>query len=222
MASSYHVKEVFQSVQGEAYYVGRPAVFVRFAGCNMWSGIEADRMEWYGKTGSLCALFCDTDFTKGEKFTVQSLVERVKEIGKTCKFIVVTGGEPGLQYDEELHLAFKAEGYYVAMETNGCVKLKVRPDWVTISPKLMNEQWINGDCDELKVVYPAYDPLVALEQLKKAKIQPLLVEPILFVQPEDSQDKHIATDNIKQCIEFVLAHPKWRLSLQTHKMIGMP
>ena len=210
----YTVKEIFYTLQGEGYHAGRPAVFCRFSGCNLWTGREQDR------AAAVCK-FCDTDFVgvaaDGGKFTSpRDLANRVAQMwpgsAPTSKpYVVCTGGEPLLQLDEPLVHAFHAAGFEVAVETNGTQPAPAGIDWVCVSPKAGAPlRLVNGD--ELKLVYPQVE----------AEAQPRCFEHLDFdhfsLQPMDGPE---LADNTRRAVEFCLAHPRWRLSLQTHKLLGL-
>lgn len=208
---SYAVKEIFYTLQGEGALTGRPAVFCRFSGCNLWSGREADR------TGAQCT-FCDTDFvgmdgTEGGRYRdATALADRVAAlwpVGEPGRFAVCTGGEPLLQLDPPLIAALHARGFEIAVETNGTLPLPEGLDWVCVSPKAGAALTVR-EGDELKVVVPqpGLDPL-AFERLRFRRFS---------VQPMDNAD-HAA--NTAWAIRFCLTHPRWQLSLQTHKMTGI-
>ncbi|MEZ5756655.1 MAG: 7-carboxy-7-deazaguanine synthase [Emcibacteraceae bacterium] len=208
---TYSVKEIFYTLQGEGAQSGRPAVFCRFSGCNLWSGLERDR------ENAICN-FCDTDFvgTNGEnggKFKdADALADKVASLwphadqGKP--YIVCTGGEPLLQLDVPLIKAFQAHGFEVAVETNGTIKAPKELDWVCVSPKDMS-QLVQISGDELKLVYP------------QDNVQPQDIEKLKFthyyLQPKDEA----GIDHTKEVVDYCLHHPKWKLSLQTHKIIGI-
>lgn len=210
----YAVKEIFYSLQGEGAQTGRPAVFCRFAGCNLWSGREEDRAE------AICN-FCDTDFVGtdgpgGGKF------EDAVGLAKACRavwrgnsgtppFIVLTGGEPMLQVDEPLVAAFHAVGFEVAIETNGTLPVPASIDWVCVSPKA-GTSLRQRSGDELKLVYPQ-DKLLP-EEVLGFDFTHFLLQPL--------DDGTGGTKHLKAAIDYCLAHPKWRLSLQTHKLLGLP
>jgi 7-carboxy-7-deazaguanine synthase (Cx14CxxC type) len=209
---AYAVKELFRTLQGEGAQAGRAAVFCRFAGCNLWSGREQDRAD------AQCT-FCDTDFVGmdgpgGGRFAdAQTLAEAALacwgEAGER-RYIVCTGGEPLLQLDEPLIAAFHARGFEVAVETNGTQAPPPGLDWICVSPKAGTEVVLR-EGDELKLVYP------------QAGVDPAAFEDWrfdhFFLQPLDSAARD---ENRSRAIDYVLAHPRWRLSLQTHKMIGIP
>ncbi len=210
--STYAVKEVFRTLQGEGRQAGRAAVFLRFSRCNLWSGREADR-------ASATCRFCDTDFvgTDGPGGGVfrgaAELAAHVADVwgpGVAHRFVVCTGGEPALQLDDELVDALHAAGFEVAVETNGTLPLPAGLDWVCVSPKAGTELAVTSG-DELKVVWPQEGvDLTALERLDF---------PHLLLSPMDGPDRDAATAAL---VAHCLAHPRWRLSLQTHKYLGIP
>ena len=211
---SYFVKEIFYSIQGEGFYSGRPAVFCRFAGCNLWSGKEADREK------AVCK-FCDTDFVgcdgpEGGQFsTPAELVRKIeklwpKENLKSVRPLVVcTGGEPLLQLDTELISALHEKGWEVAVETNGTLLPPPGIDWICVSPKAGAKLLLRSG-QELKLVFPQ----TGAEPEKYA----MLDFQHFFLQPMDSPDRDM---NTRLALEYVLSHPQWRLSLQTHKILGV-
>ena len=206
----YAVKEIFYTLQGEGAHAGRPAVFLRFSGCNLWSGREEDRHK------AICK-FCDTDFwgtdgQNGGKYHLQELAEKVNEQwpeNAGHKYVVCTGGEPLLQLDSDLALALKAKGFEVAIETNGTIEVPKEIDWICMSPKA-NTEIIVQNGDEIKVVYPqkGIDP-GDFEEMDFANF---------FIQPMDSPEQE---DNILKAIKYCKQNPKWRISLQTHKILGI-
>jgi 7-carboxy-7-deazaguanine synthase (Cx14CxxC type) len=209
---SYAVKELFHTLQGEGANAGRAAVFCRFAGCNLWSGLESDRRT------AVCN-FCDTDFvgidgTHGGRFAdADALAEKVNELwpiqADSGRFVVLTGGEPLLQVDSALIDALHARGFLVAIETNGTIEPPLGLDWICVSPKAGSVLKIRAG-DELKVVVPqAGLDLAALE---------LLSFKYRFVQPMDGTDRDDAT---RWAVEWCLNHPIWRLSVQMHKFVGI-
>jgi 7-carboxy-7-deazaguanine synthase len=211
---TYAVREIFYTLQGEGAHAGRPAVFCRFAGCNLWSGREADRAT------AVCR-FCDTEFvgTDGEgggKFaTAESLAKAVAShwpAGDTAgkRYVVCTGGEPLLQLDGALIDALHAEGFEVAVETNGTQPAPDGLDWICVSPKSTAPVVLTHG-DELKLVYPQADALPEqFEHLDFGRF---------FLQPMDGPDQ---VRNTQLAVEYCLAHPRWRLSVQTHKVLGIP
>jgi 7-carboxy-7-deazaguanine synthase (Cx14CxxC type) len=203
---SYVVKELFYTLQGEGGQAGRPAVFLRFAGCNLWSGREQDR-------ASAQCRFCDTDFVGGDRYgDAATLVDAVAALWPDggAPYVVCTGGEPSLQLDAPLIDALHAKGFEVAIETNGTRALPAGVDWVCVSPKAGTDIVVTSG-DELKLVWPqvGLDP-AALEGLAFHHH---------FLQPMDGPDR---AANTQACIQYCLTHPRWRLSLQTHKILGIP
>ncbi len=208
---TYSVKEVFLTVQGEGGQAGRPAVFCRFAGCNLWNGLERDR------ASAVCD-FCDTDFVGtdgpgGGKFkSAGELAAHVAGFwpGGGKPLVVCTGGEPLLQLDAALIAAFKAAGFEIAVESNGTIAAPDGIDWLTVSPKGA-ARIVQTSGQELKLVYPqpGLDP-ADFEALDFARFS---------LQPMDGPHQ---MENAQAAFEYCLAHPKWSLSLQTHKWIGAP
>lgn len=210
---SYAVKEIFYTLQGEGKHAGRPAVFCRFAGCNLWSGREADRAE------AVCK-FCDTDFigtagVGGGKFgTAQGLAGAVAACWPAGaggqKFVVLTGGEPLLQVDAAFVTALHEQGFEIAVETNGTIAPPTGIDWLCVSPKSNAPLAVAGG-HELKLVFPQDDaPPARFEQLGFAHF---------LLQPMDGPARE---ENTQAALAYCLAHPRWQLSLQTHKMLGIP
>ena len=210
---SYAVKEIFYTLQGEGAQTGRAAVFCRFAGCNLWSGQEVDR-------GSAICRFCDTDFADvngpgGGKFaTAEALAAAVEEKwpggGEGRRFVVCTGGEPLLQLDAGLIAALHARGFEIAVETNGTVAAPAGIDWVCVSPKA-GADFLQRSGDELKLVYPQ----AGAEPERFAGLE----FRHFFLQPMDGPDR---ARNTELALRYCLEHPDWRLSLQTHKILGIP
>jgi 7-carboxy-7-deazaguanine synthase (Cx14CxxC type) len=210
---SYSVKEIFYTLQGEGGQAGMPAVFCRFAGCNLWSGREADR-------ASAVCRFCDTDFvgtdgTLGGKYAdADGLAARIETQwpeGAACsRLTVLTGGEPLLQVDTRLIDALHARGFRIAVESNGTIAAPRGIDWLCISPKA-GAPWVQREGKELKVVWPQSG--LDLEQL--GNVGRFTHR---FLQPMDGPDR---VANVALCIETCLRHPQWRLSLQTHKLTGI-
>jgi 7-carboxy-7-deazaguanine synthase len=207
---SYKVKEIFYSLQGEGAHAGRPAVFCRFAGCNLWSGREADRQS------AICK-FCDTDFVGmngeggGSFCSAEELAEALYRAwgGQGDPFVVCTGGEPLLQLDGTLITALHRLRFEVAVETNGTLLPPPGIDWITVSPKA-GAPFVVTAGDELKLVYPqeGADPA----QLERLRFR------FFFLQPMDGPERQANTsDALRYCLE----HPRWRLSLQTHKILGI-
>ncbi len=210
----YIVKEIFYTLQGEGIHAGRPAVFCRFSGCNLWTGREQDRQK------AVCD-FCDTDFVgvgpDGGKFaTADALAEAVASrwpdsAGATGgqRFVVCTGGEPLLQLDETAIDALHARGFEVAVETNGTQPIPRGLDWVCVSPKADAALVVSGG-DELKLVYP--QPKALPERFLGLDFRHWLLQPL------DGPDREQTT---RAAIAYCLAHPQWRLSVQTHKVVGV-
>jgi 7-carboxy-7-deazaguanine synthase (Cx14CxxC type) len=211
---SYAVKEIFYTLQGEGAQAGRAAVFCRFAGCNLWSGHEADR------STAICQ-FCDTEFMGtdgpgGGKFeSAEALAAAIEQewpegsgLGK--RFVVCTGGEPLLQLDTELITALHARDFEIAVETNGTVAAPAGLDWVCVSPKAGTEL-VQRSGDELKLVYP--------QTGTEPKEFEALAFRHFFLQPMDGPDR---AANTELALRYCLDHPRWRLSLQTHKFLSIP
>jgi len=205
---SYLVKELFHSLQGEGAQTGRAALFIRFAGCNLWSGREADRAE------ASCS-FCDTDFLGGTRYPdAESLTEAVSLLWPAGtegpRLAIITGGEPALQLDEPLIAALHDRGFQVAVETNGTLPLPVGIDWITVSPKAGTTLAVTTG-DELKLIYPQDGaPPEDFEHLAFTHF---------FLQPMDGPERDA---NTRAAIARCLTRPRWRLSLQTHKLLGIP
>jgi 7-carboxy-7-deazaguanine synthase len=207
---TYSVKEMFYTLQGEGARTGRAAVFVRFAGCNLWSGREQDR-------ASAVCTFCDTEFVGadgdgGGKFESAEALARAAAAlwpGGGAPYVVCTGGEPLLQLDAPLIDALHARGFEIAIESNGTLPAPAGIDWICISPKA-GAVFVQQSGDELKLVYPqaGADP-AEYEHLAFSHF---------FLQPMDSPQR---AENTKAAIAYCLAHPHWRLSLQTHKDLGL-
>jgi 7-carboxy-7-deazaguanine synthase (Cx14CxxC type) len=209
---TYAVKECFLTLQGEGVQSGSRAVFLRFAGCNLWSGREQDRAT------ALCN-FCDTDFvgTDGEgggKFrSAEDLAAHVQQRwgeGRDSRMVVITGGEPMLQLDEALVEALHGRGFRVAVETNGTLPATPGIDWICVSPKAGTEV-VQRSGNELKLVWP--QPGIEPEQLEGWEFDHFLI------QPMDCEGKQEAID---AAVKLAMERPKWRLSLQTHKLLGLP
>ncbi|MBF0543835.1 MAG: 7-carboxy-7-deazaguanine synthase [Candidatus Riflebacteria bacterium] len=210
----YLIKEIFYSLQGEGINTGRPAIFCRFSGCNLWNGIQSDRDK------STCS-FCDTDFIGtngtfgGQYSTPAELIDRFQKIAETCEkpgvfpMIVFTGGEPLLQVDAVLIGEVRKAGFFLAIETNGTIKLPFSADWLTVSPKsgtLLKQT--TGD--ELKLIFPQKN--IVPSDFLKLDFKHFCLQPL---------DCTHLKENINRCIEFCLKNPIWRLSLQTHKLLNI-
>ena len=210
----YAVKEIFYTLQGEGAQAGRAAVFCRFAGCNLWSGREADRAR------AVCK-FCDTDFfgvdgVGGGRFEsagllAEAVAEKWPAGGRAGKrFVVCTGGEPLLQLDAALIEALHARGFEIAVETNGTLAAPDGLDWICVSPKARAEL-VQRSGDELKLVYPQADAVPeTFEGLSFRNF---------FLQPMDGPSR---AANTELALKYCMDHPQWRLSLQTHKILGIP
>ncbi len=208
---SYAVKEIFLTLQGEGARSGRRAVFCRFAGCNLWTGREVDRAK------AVCC-FCDTDFvgtdgTLGGKYadaaTLATAIARSWGEARDRRYVVLTGGEPMLQVDRALIDALHGEGFTIAIETNGTLPVPRAIDWICVSPKAGSEL-VQTSGDELKLVWP--QPGSDVERLAGLDFAHRLIQPL--------DDAH-AADNVRACIEQVMRDPRWQLSLQTHKHLGL-
>jgi 7-carboxy-7-deazaguanine synthase (Cx14CxxC type) len=210
---SYAIQEVFYTLQGEGGQAGRPAVFCRFTGCNLWSGREQHRHR------AICQ-FCDTEFVGmngengGRYADARVLADRVAAQWPSAdtaeRYVVLTGGEPALQVDAELIQALRAEGFETAIETNGTLPLKATIDWICVSPKAGAPLRVRGG-NELKLVYP--QPGAEPEQFQGLSFQHF------FLQPMDGPD---AAANTAAAVDYCKANPRWRLSLQTHKVLDIP
>ena len=209
---TYTVKEIFYTLQGEGANAGKSAVFCRFSGCNLWSGREEDRSR------AVCT-FCDTDFVgvgpDGGRFAdADSLADAVDRAwrgnpGEGSRFVVCTGGEPLLQLDDSLIDAFHSRDFIVAIETNGTKPAPESLDWICVSPKA-NAPLVQTSGNEIKLVFPQ-------EAAMPERFESMDFEHF-FLQPMDGS---AVTENIRAAIDYCLAHPKWRLSLQTHKQLGI-
>ncbi len=206
---TYSVKEIFYTLQGEGMHAGRPAVFCRFAGCNLWSGREVDRPH------AVCQ-FCDTDFvgtdgTFGGKFIdAYTLAERVASqwpIGQAHRYVVLTGGEPLLQVDTALIEALHDQGFEIAVETNGTILAPAGIDWICVSPKA-GAEWVQRSGDELKLVYP--QPELLPDSITAGDFKYYLLQPM---------DGPLQRQNIRSAIAYCQANTKWRMSVQTQKIL---
>jgi len=207
---SYRIKEIYFTQQGEGKNTGKDFVFVRFSGCNLWSGKEKNR------ESAICK-FCDTDFygvdgVNGGIYEAKELVKMIKSlwmVDSSPVSAVLTGGEPLLQLDDELVQELKKEGIYIAIETNGTLLAPDGIDWICMSPKAGTEIKLRSG-SEIKVVYPQKD-------LDPDKFSDLDFKNF-FIQPMDSKELE---SNVAKSIKFCMSNPKWRLSLQTHKILGI-
>ena len=208
----YSVKEVYYTIQGEGYHTGRPAVFLRFTGCNLWNGRKKD------KSKAICN-FCDTDFLgtdgkNGGKYYLEKLISVIKKEWNCTytsekKFIVLTGGEPLLQVDDLLVKKLKKENFFIAVETNGTIKTNLKFDWVTVSPK-ENAEWNLRKGDELKVIYPQHK--FNLKKIKNLEFK------YFFLQPKGEEKNRT---NILKTINYCKSHKPWFPSFQIHKSLGI-
>lgn len=214
---TYSVKEAFYSLQGEGAHTGRPALFCRFTGCNLWSGRESDRAT------SICR-FCDTDFIgtdgqNGGKFkTEHVLAEHLLALwpaDQEHRYVIFTGGEPLLQLDKPLIEAMHDAGFEVGVETNGTLPAPHGIDWLCVSPKGSSDVVIQH-CDELKLVYP--QPEAMPERFADIVAKHYYLSP---QNPPHDASISLQTDTVKATIAYCLANPKWRLTLQTHKLLGV-
>ena len=208
---TYAVKEIFKTLQGEGAQTGRVAVFCRFAGCNLWSGREADRAD------AVCR-FCDTDFvgtdgTKGGRYgSADALADVIAQTWGSAaagRFVVLTGGEPLLQVDEALIAALHARSFEIAVETNGTIPPPAGLDWICVSPKAGAELKLRAG-DELKLVFPQEG--AAPENFERLDFKRF------SLQPMDGPD---VAENTARAVAYCLANPQWQLSLQTHKQLGI-
>lgn len=207
---SYAVKEMFLTLQGEGAQAGRRAVFLRLAGCNLWSGREADR-------AAAACTFCDTDFVgtdgvNGGRYEAGELAGRAAELwgGAPGALVVVTGGEPSLQLDSALIDALHGQGFEVAIETNGTLPAPAGLDWICVSPKAGTEI-VQRSGNELKLVWP--QPGMDPEAMTAWDFDHFLIQPMDCAEGEAA---------VEAAVGYVMAHPRWRLSLQTHKLLGLP
>jgi 7-carboxy-7-deazaguanine synthase (Cx14CxxC type) len=207
---SYQVKEIYYTLQGEGARTGRAAVFLRFAGCNLWSGLERDR-------ASAVCKFCDTEFVGvdgagGGKFgDAASLADAVQRAwpGGAHPYVVCTGGEPLLQIDEPLIAALHGRGFEIGIETNGTLRAPAGIDWICVSPKADAELVLRSG-NELKLIYP--------QAGGEPERYSALAFKHFFLQPMDCAERDA---NTQAATRYCLEHPQWRLSLQTHKLIGI-
>lgn len=205
---TYTVHSLFHTLQGEGVMTGRSAVFLRFAGCNLWSGREQHR------ASAICR-FCDTEFVGGSKYVdATALADAARAcwdeatVGPGAPYIVCTGGEPLLQLDPPLIAALQQKGFTVAVETNGTLPAPAGIDWLCVSPKA-GADFVQQSGDELKVVWP--QPGLDLEQLGQLPFRHHLLQPM---------DGHDGATTV--CLQWCLRHPRWRLCLQTHKILDIP
>jgi len=211
---TYSVKEIYYTLQGEGAHTGRPAVFLRFAGCNLWSGREAHRAE------AVCR-FCDTEFVGtdgvgGGKFeTAAELADAVRrawpDVADSAPYVVCTGGEPLLQVDDDLLSALHAAGFEIGVESNGTLAAPDGIDWLCVSPK-GSAPVVQMSGHELKLVYPQTEREAQPENFAGMDFDNF------YLQPLDNPD---IEQNTRQAVEYCLAHPRWKLSIQSHKVLGI-
>lgn len=241
----YAVREVFDTIQGEGARAGSRAVFVRFAGCNLWNGLPADRHKGLGA----CAAWCDTDFHRGEQLTVEGLLEQMASLWTRPvihgRWTVLTGGEPSLQVDDQLLDAFRSAHWQTAMETNGrrADFMRGMVDWLTVSPKLARDgSYVRPAvlaAEEVKVVLPGVDNGCGWTEDMLDQLERDVAAEHYYVQPMDPLNNvHVLESTflrdranvllpaysagLQACIAFVKRHPNWRLGLQLHKFAGLP
>ncbi|MDY6815270.1 MAG: 7-carboxy-7-deazaguanine synthase [Pseudomonadota bacterium] len=216
----YRVKEAFYTLQGEGARAGRAAVFCRFSKCNLWTGREKDR------ASAVCD-FCDTDFVgtdgqNGGRFeTADDLVRHIRNLWPEAPgrpYVVCTGGEPLLQLDEALIDAFHRAGFEVGVETNGTLPAPAGIDWLCVSPKADAPVVIEA-CDELKVIYP--QPLAMPERFEHIRARHYFLSPMASPTLPPTGDDPVRQSNTRKATDYCLAHPRWRLTLQMHKIIGI-
>jgi len=207
----YAIKEIYYTIQGEGYHTGKPAIFCRFAGCNLWSGLEKDR------ASAICK-FCDTEFhgtdgMNGGKYTADDLCNRIMSLwpdASDSPFVVFTGGEPALQLTSELCTILHEHKCTVAIETNGTLELCEGIDWICVSPKA-NTKLLQISGNELKLVHPQ-------EDIEPTQFQHFSFDHF-YLQPMDSPELE---DNTIICLNYCKENPRWKLSLQTHKILNIP
>ena len=208
----YTVKEIYFTLQGEGYHTGRPAVFIRFTGCNLWTGLEWDRQS------AICD-WCDTDFVgtdgpNGGKYSATEITNIISDLWPESQssrpYIVCTGGEPLLQMDNTLIETIHDAGFEIGLETNGTILPPQGIDWICVSPK-SKADFILKKGNELKIVFPQSG--ISPQQHENLEFDHF------FIQPMDGEKQK---ENIKKSEEFVFKHPQWKLSLQTHKIVGIP
>lgn len=215
----FRVKEAFYTLQGEGARSGRASVFIRFSKCNLWNGKEA------GREAALCR-FCDTDIVgidglNGGEYSADALLNLAislwGDMSKGVPYVVFTGGEPALQLNTEIVQAFKEAGFETAVESNGTLELPDNLDWVCISPKGQSDVIVT-QCNELKVVFPQDD--LSPEQTDHIKADHHFISPLAYYG-ESENSGMIVRENMQAATQYCLEHPKWRMSLQTHKLLGI-
>ena len=208
----YSIKEIYYTIQGEGFHTGRPAIFIRFTGCNLWTGLEKDR------TNAIC-YWCDTNFVgtdgpNGGKYSEQQISQIAVDLwpksNKTKPFIVCTGGEPLLQIDKNFISTMRKKGFEIGLETNGTIPVPDGIDWICVSPKANSKLKLKQG-NELKFIYPQ-------KNIKPEDYQNLDFDHF-FIQPMDNKNKDM---NILKSKYFIQSNPVWKLSIQTHKVLGIP
>lgn len=212
------IKEAFYTLQGEGARAGRASVFIRFSKCNLWNGKES------GRSAAICQ-FCDTDIIgtdglNGGEYSAEELLQLAQllwgDLDNGVPYVVFTGGEPALQLTEEIITLFQQAGFECAVESNGTLPLPRNLDWVCISPKGRSEI-VHSQCNELKLVYPQQD--LSPDQLDSIEAEYYYLSPMAHYGPENSG--LIIQENMQSATQYCLDNPKWRISLQTHKLLGI-
>jgi organic radical activating enzyme len=230
---TYKVKSIFPTIQGEGFHAGRAAVFVRFAGCNLWSGHDENRHRDSWRNDALCPTWCDTDFVGGDKVSADDIAATVAGhwAGKGApadRLIVLTGGEPFLQLDDTLLEALKVIAGTVAIETNGTIALdpsiKALDPWITMSPKRARAKTALTSCSEIKLVVPGGQSIEDWDDFPAGHrfVQPCDPTAMLGTVINPDQLNLVKRTTRKNVMDIVRQHPKWRLSLQMHKELGIP
>jgi len=196
----YSVKKIFYTIQGEGRWSGRPSVFVRMSGCNLWSGSDRDRIKGIGA----CASWCDSDFIGGESLSGPEIAEECRKRNEFCNVVVLTGGEPSLQVDDELVAELRSNGYFVCIETNGTRELP-DIDWVTFSPKRGGDVAIEN-CDEIKIVMPSEIYPLDFSEFSASH---------RYVSPKNN-----TKESMIECFDFCMKNPEWSMTTQLQKTIG--
>lgn len=223
MGNTYAITEIFHTIQGEGAHAGRCAIFLRFAACNLWSGKPQDRERDALRHEAHCPRWCDTDFAMRERLSLGELGNRIAALPR-APLIVLTGGEPLLQVDAPLvEMLERTAIDTIAVETNGTVlpppDLHMRL-WLTMSPKVAPNRLALRNVDELKVVFPDYDPQSYINAGVLASHY--FVQPRAACKPESVGKSVLAMDSMQQAAAYVMKNPHWRLSIQTHKLVGVP
>lgn len=216
---TYSVKEIFLTLQGEGAQAGRRAVFLRFSGCNLWTGLEKDRATAAGSCGKWCdTFFVGCDGVNGGKYSAKELADRVVDVWsndeRRDRFVVLTGGEPALQLDPTLLLLLEQRFFFVAVETNGTRLLPATPNWITVSPKA-GQPILQTFGDELKLVFPQPELMPDhpdIQHIERGFDR-------CYIQPMDGP---ALAENTFRAVAYCQKHPRWRLSLQQHKLLNLP